>query len=207
MAIKINSQGQIIEIEIKGIEKIERALQTMQERGRNLRPVMRKLGTAMVGIVDRNFEAEGRPTKWKPRSPITQATLAIDAQGRAKNTKRYQNAKAKGRASLLRRESLKAMGNKILSRSGDLKKSIDFVAQTDCVLVGPGGGLPYARIHQLGGVIRPKRAKALMVPCGNRILKLKSVTIPARPYLVVPGSEVPLLAGIVVDEFSRVVKS
>lgn len=194
-----------IKIETKGIEKIERALQIMQERG-TIRPVMRKLGVAMVGIVDRNFEAEGRPTKWKARSPLTQANLAIGAQKNAKNTKRYQNAKSQGKASIMRRESLKAMSNKILSRSGELKKSITFDAQNDRVLVGPGGGIPYARIHQMGGVIRPKNAKALMVPCGNRILRLKSVTIPKREYLVVPSSEVPLLAGITVDELSKAVK-
>ena len=194
-------------IDTKDIDKVQRALTVIQERGRNMMPVMRKLGVAMVGIVDRNFEAEGRPTKWKPRSPISQANLAIGAQGRAKGTKKYQNATPKGRASIMRRESLKSMGNKILSRSGDLKKSITFDAQPDKVLVGPGGGQPYARIHQLGGVIRPKNAKALMVPCGNRVLRLKSVTIPARPYLIVPPSEVPLLAGIVVNDFSRAVKS
>jgi phage gpG-like protein len=168
---------------------------------------MRKLGTAMVGIIDRNFEAEGRPTKWKARSPLTQANLAMGAQAQAKNTKRYQNAKSKGKASIMRRESLKAMGNKILSGSGDLKKSMDFDAHDAFVLAGPTLGKPYARIHQLGGVIRPKKASALMVPCGNRILRLKSVTIPARPYLIVPGSEVPLLARIAVDEFSKGVKT
>lgn len=195
-----------IKIETKGFDKIERALQIMQEQG-VVKPVMRKLGVAMVGIVDRNFEAEGRPTKWKPRSPLSQANLAMGAQNNAKNTKRYQNAKSKGKASIMRRESLKAMSNKILSRSGDLKKSITFDAQNDRVLVGPGGAIPYARIHQLGGIIRPKNAKALMVPCGGRILRLKSVTVPKREYLVVPVSEVPLLAGIVVNDFSRAVKA
>ncbi|GMB00921.1 phage virion morphogenesis protein [Pelosinus sp. IPA-1] len=195
-----------IKIETKELEKVKNALQLMHERGTKLQPVMRKLGTAMVGIVDRNFEAEGRPTKWKPRSPISQANLAMGAQGNAKNTKRYQNAKSQGKASIMRRESLKAMSNKILSRSGDLKKSITFDAQNDRVLVGPGGGIPYARIHQLGGVIRPKKANALMVPCGNRILRLKSVTIPARPYLIVPTSEIPLLASITINELSKEVK-
>ena len=188
------------------IKVVETALSRMLEKGTRLRPVMQKLGTAMVGIVDRNFEAEGRPTKWKARSPISQANLAMDAQGAAKGTKRYQNAKTRGRASILRRASLSAMGNKILSRSGDLKKSIDFAADNNRVLVGPAGGMPYARIHQMGGVIRPKSAKALMVPCGNRILRLKSVKIPARPYLVIPTTEIPLLAGITLDEFSRAVR-
>lgn len=43
-----------------------------------------------------------------------------------------------------------------------------------------GTNVEYAAIHQFGGVIRARRAKALRVPgIGFR----KSVTIPARPYL------------------------
>lgn len=193
-------------IKIEGLDKLERALGTIGE-GRALRPVMKKLGVAMVGIVDRNFEAEGRPAKWKKRGAISQANLAVGAQARAKGTKRYARAKAKGRASILRRESLKSMGNKVLSQSGDLKKSITFAAEATRVIVGPGGGAPYARIHQFGGVIRPKRAKALAVPCGKRVLRLKKVTIPARPYLVVPQSETPLLARIAADELQKGVKT
>ena len=185
-------------IETQGAEKIERALRMLRERSVNTRPLMQRLGVAMVGIVDRNFEAEGRPTKWKKRSPLTQATLAVDAQNRARQTKRYKNAKRRGQASILRRASLKAMGNKILSREGDLKKSITYEADVNSVAVGPGGAIPYARIHQLGGVIVPKKAKALLVPCGNRILRLKKVTIPARPYLVIPGSEMSVLPNVAV---------
>ncbi|TWH45899.1 phage virion morphogenesis protein [Sporomusa sp. KB1] len=191
-----------IKVETKGIETISNVLRSMEARGRRLKPVMQKLGAAMVGIIDRNFEAEGRPTKWKPRSPITQANLAISAQDRAKGTKRYQNAKTKGRASILRRESLKAMGNKILSGSGELKDSMNYAAEDGKVLAGPTGAKPYARIHALGGVIRPKKAGALLVPCGNRLLKLQSVTIPKRDYLNVPPGEVPLLARIALDAVS-----
>lgn len=195
-----------VKIETKGVNEINNALKQMYSRGSRLRPVMGKLGVAMVDIVDRNFEAEGRPNKWKARSPISQANLAIGAQNQAKGTKRYQNAKVKGRASILRRSSLRAMGNKILSQSGELKKSMTYDAEDSRVLVGPGGGIPYARIHQLGGVIRQKNGKSLMVPCGNRILRLQSVTIPARPYLTIPTSEVPLLANVVINEFSKAVK-
>jgi phage gpG-like protein len=188
------------------LRKIEKALEAMYNRGMRMQPTMQRLGAAMVGIVDRNFEAEGRPGKWKARSPITQGTLATSAQGRAKETKRYQKAKTGGKASIMRRAALTAMSNKILSRSGDLKKSITYMAANDKVLIGPGGAIPYARIHQLGGVIRPKTAKSLAVPCGSRVLRLKQVTIPARPYLIVPPMEIPLLAGIVINDFCEVAK-
>jgi phage gpG-like protein len=191
-----------VKVTTKGIETIVNVLKSIESRGRKLKPVMHKLGAAMVGIIDRNFEAEGRPSKWKARSPITQANLAIGAQQRAKNTKRYDKAKARGRASILRRESLKAMGNKILSRSGELKNSMNYLAEDTKVSAGPTGAKPYARIHALGGVIRAK-GSALMVPCGNRLLRLKSVRMPKRDYLVVPPSEVPLLARIAVDSVSE----
>lgn len=42
----------------------------------------------------------------------------------------------------------------------------------------------YALIHELGGVIRPIRAKALAVPLpGGGVAFVQSVKIPARPYL------------------------
>jgi len=186
-------------IEVKGLEPVQRAINNMQRRIQQPQALFRRLGILMIRTVDKNFESEGRPTKWKKRSHITQATLAVGAQGRAKRTKRYQSYKAGGRASLLRRESLKAMSNKILSGQGDLKKSIDQKVHADGVEVGASGGLPYARIHQLGGVIRPKKAKALAVPCGARILRLQKVTIPARPYLLIPPQDVPVYTRATID--------
>lgn len=42
----------------------------------------------------------------------------------------------------------------------------------------------YAAIHQFGGVIRPKSAKALRFPlAGGGFAVVQSVTMPARPYL------------------------
>lgn len=188
-------------ITLKGLEEIQYALGAAASNKQ--KPLMKKLGVAMVGIVDRNFEAEGRPSRWKKRGAISQANLAIGAQNQAKKTKRYATAKAKLRASILRKASLKSMSGKILSRSGELKQSITFVTEDTRVIIGPGGGLPYARIHQLGGIIVPKRAKALAVPCGKRILRLKKVTMPARPYLIVPRSEVNPLARLVAAELGK----
>lgn len=201
------SNGIEVKVDTKNLKVFENALSSMVSRGQSIRPIMQKLGPTLVGIVDKNFEAEGRPAKWKKRSPLSQANLAIGAQGRAAKTKRYNKAKARGKASIMRRESLKAMGNKILSQSGDLKKSITWEAEETQVKVGPSSNVKYARIHQLGGVIRPKSKAALFVPFGKRMLRLKKVTIPARPYLIVPQSEVPKLARIVIDELKLEIHS
>ena len=47
-----------------------------------------------------------------------------------------------------------------------------------------GSNLPYARIHQLGGTIRPKKGKFLKFRgLDGEDVFVKEVTIPARPYL------------------------
>lgn len=72
-------------------------------------------------------------------------------------------------------------GTSILYASGMLSMSIDYLASPDSVIVG--SGLIYARIHQLGGKIEAKNAKALMFTIGNATIAVQSVTMPARPYL------------------------
>ncbi|WP_375668590.1 phage virion morphogenesis protein [Bartonella sp. AP36NXGY] len=73
----------------------------------------------------------------------------------------------------------------ILYASGALSRSIDMKALPEQVIVG--SGLVYARIHQLGGVIRPKNGKTLrfFLKSGNahRFVCVHQVTMPARPYL------------------------
>lgn len=69
----------------------------------------------------------------------------------------------------------------ILYRSGALTRSIDYIASPDKVEVG--SGLIYARIHQRGGQITAKNASALAFSVGGKFIQVKSVTMPARPYL------------------------
>ncbi|WP_019222490.1 phage virion morphogenesis protein [Bartonella rattaustraliani] len=73
----------------------------------------------------------------------------------------------------------------ILFASGALSRSIDMKASPEKVIVG--SGLVYARIHQLGGVIRPKNGKTLRFflksSKAHRFVCVHQVTLPARPYL------------------------
>ena len=41
----------------------------------------------------------------------------------------------------------------------------------------------YARIHELGGVIKARTARALRFFIGGRFVQVRQVTMPARPYL------------------------
>lgn len=77
-------------------------------------------------------------------------------------------------------------GSSILYESGALSRSIDYDVSSDSAEVG--SGLVYARIHQEGGVIVPKSAKALAFQMGNRFVQVQSVTIPARTYLGLSAS-------------------
>jgi phage gpG-like protein len=101
-------------------------LQTWQERLADPTPVLRAIGDLMVASVDRNFEAEGRPEKWAPLKPAT-----------------------------VRRKA-KAGKSRILLWSGKLAASIASGVDVSNGKVTLGSTLPYARIHQQGGVIERK---------------------------------------------------
>jgi phage gpG-like protein len=75
------------------------------------------------------------------------------------------------------------------NQTGVLEGSIkvaDFAREKGATVTGTWGSTDaaYALIHELGGVIVPVRAKALAIPQPDGSVRLvKSVTIPARPYL------------------------
>lgn len=69
----------------------------------------------------------------------------------------------------------------MLNLHGGLVDSIDSAASEDTAVWG--SNLVYARIHQLGGTIVPRNAAALVFELGDAVVNVKSVTIPARPYL------------------------
>ncbi len=62
-----------------------------------------------------------------------------------------------------------------------------------------GSGWIGARIHQLGGVITPVKAKALVFRAGGKTVFAKKVTIPARPYLGFSDANLAVLKGIAED--------
>lgn len=72
-------------------------------------------------------------------------------------------------------------GPGILRASLMLQRSITFEAGPGFVMWG--SNRIYAAIHQFGGTIVPKSAKALVFKLSTGIVRVQSVTIPARPYL------------------------
>ena len=83
----------------------------------------------------------------------------------------------------------------LLNREGGLVDSL--ASQAGAVTAEWGSNLVYARIHQLGGTIKPKSAEALLFTLGEEVVTAKSVTIPTRPYLGWGDDEVRMVEDVV----------
>lgn len=77
------------------------------------------------------------------------------------------------------------------TRTGRFKQSIQtyIVNKTNQIKVWIGSGvrtggrMPQANIHEVGGVIKPKKGKFLRFVIGNAVIFAKRVVIPKRLYL------------------------
>ncbi len=81
---------------------------------------------------------------------------------------------------------------------GHLRDSIEYAATDDKVMVG--SNLPYALIHQEGGIIKPKNGKYLRFKgrSGNDVF-VREVIIPARPYIGVSRVDMEEVRAILSD--------
>jgi phage gpG-like protein len=99
-------------------------------------------------------------------------------------------------------------GSGVLHDSGALYDSIDYQAFPNGVLVG--SGLVYSRIHQLGGTIVPRYMQALKFwwVAGGWVefAIVKSVTLPARPYLGLSADNRVEIVDATEDWLSRLVQ-
>jgi len=89
-------------------------------------------------------------------------------------------------------------GGETLTDSGRLHRSIDYAATSNKVMVG--SNLAYARIHQKGGEIKPKKAKKLVFKDSDgKTVAVDAVTIPARPYLGVSKEDMEEVKSTMAD--------
>ncbi len=80
----------------------------------------------------------------------------------------------------------------ILVQSGDLRNFIHSEASGRTVRIG--SSMIYAAVHQFGAVIKPVRAKALVFELGTKgVIRVKSVRIPARPYLGISAADAEMI--------------
>jgi phage gpG-like protein len=157
-----------------------RALTGLDLRLRDLTPVLRDFAGYMEGSVQKNFEAQGRPVRWRP---LKMASLS----GWLASRRSWGTG-----------AGLRALhGRLILTDTGRLRNSIHFQ-----VLAGGRGvegftNVKYAAIQQLGGSINipafgPRKKKALFWPGALhpvRRVAAHAVTIPARPFLMFQEQE------------------
>lgn len=96
------------------------------------------------------------------------------------------------------------------NRTGVLEGGIDITDYAQPEAKGVRGtwgvrDVVYARIHELGGVIKPRHGAALTIPQSDGSVRLVAqVKIPARPYLR-PAADIeyPRLAGNIRRAFER----
>jgi phage gpG-like protein len=162
------TEGALITYEIQNDEKVRLLLKEAGDKAKNLRIPLKRAGILMLGSIDKNFRAEGRPTKWVPLSEMT-----------------------------LARRRKEGRGAKILQDTGMGKGSIVYNVVSDQE-VQIGTPLEYMRIHQTGGSINlpardiyPVNAKALhWISDGKDVFamhvhqKARTVKIPKRQFLL-----------------------
>ena len=173
----------------------QKVLLDLSEMARRMRPrsMLRIAGEVMRGSIKETFEKEGYPAgSWRR---VHGGTLAEQFTRGGRNKR--QTAKRRGGDTAGFRRFTR--GKKILTGSGRLQSSITYRARGRRLVIGTS--LIYAAIHQTGGVIRAKGKALRIIPIGGgRAIFRKSVTIPARPFLVIKPKDPADIAGAL-EEF------
>jgi phage virion morphogenesis protein len=68
-----------------------------------------------------------------------------------------------------------------------------------------GSNVVYARIHNEGGIIKPKSAAALVFSMGGQTFKVKSVRIPRRTFLGINEEDRREIEAIIRDHFEEAI--
>jgi phage gpG-like protein len=169
---------------------VRRLFAAVQSRAKNLAPFYKATGTVVSQSIRHNFDVGGRysavgswrggSTRWKPLSAD-----AFLARFGKKDFKKTGALSESGRG--------KAGNRRILQRDGHLLQSITFNVTFDGVEVGTNK--IYASTQNFGAknrVIKAKNKKTLSFFFGGaqRFPKQVTVTIPARPFMVVQDEDV-----------------
>jgi len=141
--------------------------------------------------------------------------MTLDLSEFTPNIKKVRNAARGGSLGdaalagvLVLREGIKAniRKNKLILTSALLNSWLYGKGNSSGTIADAWTGTPqvYARIHEFGGVIRPKNAKALVFQIDGHWVVTQKVTMPARPY-VRPAldSEKNKVGNAIIREISR----
>lgn len=137
----------VVEVKID-IKAIAKSVRRASENTRRMRPVWDDIGNHMVTSTMRNFEAQGRPTKWARLAKSTTERKARRFGGKGKT----------------KRKKVVSM-NRILQDTGRLKGSVQHWAGHTHVEYG--SNLEYAAAHQYGRGRMPARPYLVVHPADN----------------------------------------
>jgi phage gpG-like protein len=166
-------------------EQALQALTRLDLNTRNLMPVMRDFAAYMVGSVQRNFDAQGRPGKW---APLKLGTMSTFQMSRASF---WNKARKDGGRSLSVAGRTALAGRLILTDTSRLRNSIHFKGFARSV--EGYTNVKYAAIQHFGGqigAIKNRVKKALFWPgLAHPVKNAKRGVIPARPFLMFQEQE------------------
>jgi phage virion morphogenesis protein len=139
--------------------EVQALLLRLQRRVSDMSKPMGRIGVFYERSVLANFKAQASPAG-TPWAKLSKTTMLLGL-GKKKGWKKDGGLSAKGKRYL--------QGKRILWEHGDLEGAVHHQADSNSVTIGVGGHIPYAAIHQFGGMAG----------------RGKKVKIPARPYLAV----------------------
>ena len=135
-----------------------------------------------IAVDAREIARLGRALRQAARASLRPLTAGLAAAGESATRARIsQDGPGPEGEAWDPRHDLDPSTTPLLSREGSLVDSLVSTARRHQARWG--SNLVYARIHQLGGVIRPRRATALHFLLGDTPVFARRVTMPARPYL------------------------
>lgn len=120
---------------------------------------------------------------------LTPPTALLDAIGLMMIRSIKKNFQEGGRPEKWKKSKrAESKGGKTLRATGMLQRSIIHEVEGSTVTIGTN--VLYAPMMQFGGTIVPKTAKALHFVSGGKDFFAKSVTIPARPFMMIQQEDV-----------------
>lgn len=166
--------------------QIAAKLAALEDAAADTGPLYEAIGAKLLNRIRLCFKLGIDPwgSPWaqiKFRAPAVQKVIgkyggSLDRRDKAGNL--VYTAKGKGQVAA----NKDGKPGQPLRDTGLLQRSVSSRVTPDGVIVGTN--LRQAKIHQFGGVIRPKKAKVLVFPGPDgELIFAKKVTIPARPYM------------------------
>jgi phage gpG-like protein len=171
---------------------VRQAFGRLMRLGRQPAPVLRSLGERLLETTRGRFDAQRSPDG-QPWKPLSQPTTVQRAGGKKAFTKKGALRKP-AEARIARIKIL------VRDRQAGLMATLRYQVSGNALRLGTDK--VYGAIHQFGGVIRAK-GKALAIPSEDGGVRLvKSVTIPARPYLGVSSGDTAVIREVLREHAS-----